>query len=304
MYNYPNHIPEHTDRSLWKYEDIFNTSNKFKLIKCYMHTVDTILGMHSHSFYELNVVISGTGRHYIDDGSCLATEGMVFMLPPNTRHGYYSDGVMKIYHILLSGAFCERFSDELTSLSGYSLFFEVEPLLRGRYTQDFFLKLEKEKLDELIKTLENLKLTDSSEENNVQIARNAATLKILCEFCSLMAKRHNGLNLNQYNNVFETEIIKNMQFLVDNCCEKQDFNKIAAELNMSYATYLRYFKQICGKTPSQYITQCRINHAKKLLKFTDRTIVEIAVECGFFDSSHFVKVFKQFTGLNPKQFRN
>ena len=142
MYNYPNHIPEHTDRSLWKYEDIFNTSNKFKLIKCYMHTVDTILGMHSHSFYELNIVISGTGRHYIDDGSCLATEGMVFMLPPNTRHGYYSDGVMKIYHILLSGAFCERFSDELTSLSGYSLFFEVEPLLRGRYTQDFFLKLE------------------------------------------------------------------------------------------------------------------------------------------------------------------
>lgn len=297
---YPDKIDEHNEKIIWKYEDCFKIENNFNLVRCYMHTVQQILGMHSHSFYEINVVLTGEGRHYIEDKSCIAKAGMVFIVPPDIRHGYYCEGVMRVYHILISCAFVDRFSKELSSLEGYSLLFEIEPLLRGGYEQNLFLALEKSELEERNDIFDYLKTTDSLNDTNIQIARNATVLKIISEFCALAAKKQGIKNIPHRNAV---EIIKTMEYLNEKCSEKHDFSKIAADINMSYATFLRFFKNVCGKTPSDYLMLCRVNKAKRLLEFTDQSIVEIALSCGFYDSSHFVKTFKRFTGINPKQCR-
>ena len=298
--DYPQTIREHNEKIIWKYEDCFKIGNKFNLVRCYMHTVDQILGMHSHSFYEINIVLTGEGRHYIEDKSCVAKAGMVFILPPDIRHGYYCEDIMRVYHILISRAFINRFSNELSSLDGYPLLFEIEPLLRGEYEQNLFLTLEQSELDARDDIFNYLKKTDSLNDTNVQIARNATVLKIISEFCSLAAKKQGIKNISQPNAI---EIIKSMEYLNENSSEKHDFAKIASDINMSYTTYLRFFKQVCGKTPGDYLMLCKINKAKHLLEFSDQSIVEVAMACGFFDSSHFVKTFKRFTGLNPKQFR-
>ena len=207
---------------------------------------------------------------------------------------------MKVYHILISCAFIDRFSNELSSLEGYSLLFEIEPLLRGEYEQNLFLTLEQSELDERDDIFNYLKDTDSINNTNIQIARNATVLKIISEFCALAAKKQDIKNISQLNAI---EIIKSMEYINENCSEKQDFTKIAADINMSYATYLRLFKQVCGKTPGDYLMLCKVNKAKRLLEFTNKSIVEIAMSCGFYDSSHFVKTFNRYTGVNPKQFR-
>ena len=298
--NYPQTIREHNEKIIWKYEDCFKTGNKFNLVRCYMHTVKQTLGMHSHSFYEINIVLTGEGRHYIEDKSCVAKAGMVFILPPNIRHGYYCENEMRLYHILISHAFINRFSDELSSLDGYPLLFKIEPILRGEYEQNLFLTLEQSELDERDDIFNYLKKTDSLNDTNVQIARNATVLKIISEFCALAAKKQGIKNVTHRSAM---EIIKIMEYLDENCSEKHNFSKIATDINMSYATFLRFFKNICGKTPGDYLMLCRVNKAKRLLEFTDQSIVEIALSCGFYDSSHFVKTFKRFTGLNPKQCR-
>lgn len=297
---FPERIREHNGKNFWKYEDCFKVKNEFGLVKCYTHTVKQILGMHSHSFYEINVVINGEGRHYIENKSCIAKSGMVFILPPNIRHGYCCDGIMQVYHILISCAFIDRFSDELSSLDGYSLLFEIEPLLRGEYEQNLFLTLEQSELDEREDIFNFLKDTDSINSTNIQISRNATVLKIISEFCALADKKRDIKNISHINAI---EIIKSMEYLNENCSEKQDFTKIAANLNMSYSTYLRFFKQVCGKTPGDYLMLCKVNKAKRLLEFTDKSIAEIAVSCGFYDSSHFVKAFNRLAGSNPKVFR-
>lgn len=297
---YPQCIEDHNDKIIWKYEDCFKVGNKFNLVRCYMHKVSQMLGMHSHSFYEINIVISGEGRHYIEKKSCIAKAGMVFIIPPDIRHGYFCEDVMKIYHILVSCAFIDRFSDELSSLEGYSLLFEIEPLLRGEYEQNLFITLDKSELEEKKDIFNYLETTDSLNNTNVQIARNAIVLKLICELCSLASKNQIIKNTAHKNTL---EIIKTMEYINKSCSEKPDFSKIAADINMSYATYLRFFKQVCGKTPGDYLLLCRINKAKRLLEFTDRSIVDIALECGFYDSSHFVKSFKRFTGITPKMYR-
>jgi AraC family transcriptional regulator len=78
---------------------------------------------------------------------------------------------------------------------------------------------------------------------------------------------------------------------------------LAQLLSMSPFHFSRLFKQSVGISPHQYLIQQRIERAKQLLKQTDHTILEIALECGFKCHSHLSKQFRQLTGMTPKTYR-
>ena len=69
------------------------------------------------------------------------------------------------------------------------------------------------------------------------------------------------------------------------------------------ARFARIIKRIFGITPTQLISKTRIAAASRLLRETDRTISEIAHECGFYDHSAFTRAFRAVTGVPPSQFR-
>ena len=78
---------------------------------------------------------------------------------------------------------------------------------------------------------------------------------------------------------------------------------LAQLLDMSQFHFSRLFKQSIGITPHQYLSQQRVERAKKLLKKSDRLIIDIALECGFSSHSHLSKQFRQITGMTPKAYR-
>jgi AraC family transcriptional regulator len=78
---------------------------------------------------------------------------------------------------------------------------------------------------------------------------------------------------------------------------------LAGLLTMSPFHFSRLFKQSLGVSPHQYLIQQRLERAKRLLKQTDRPIIDIAFECGFNSHSHLSKLFRQCTGMTPKAYR-
>jgi AraC family transcriptional regulator len=78
---------------------------------------------------------------------------------------------------------------------------------------------------------------------------------------------------------------------------------IATELGMSQYYFCQLFKRSTGMTPHQYLIAQRIERAKHLLNKPELTITFVALECGFANQSHFAKCFRQYTGMNPKEFR-
>jgi AraC-like DNA-binding protein len=72
-----------------------------------------------------------------------------------------------------------------------------------------------------------------------------------------------------------------------------------AQLNPSYL--VRAFRKEVGLPPHEFLTQVRIDAAKKLLS-EGRPIVDVALDAGFADQSHFTNRFKRLVGLTPKQF--
>lgn len=78
---------------------------------------------------------------------------------------------------------------------------------------------------------------------------------------------------------------------------------LAGLLNMSPFHFGRMFKQSMGISPHQYVIQQRLERAKCLLKNSDRTIIDIALECGFNSHSHLSKQFRKVMGVTPRTFR-
>jgi AraC family transcriptional regulator len=85
--------------------------------------------------------------------------------------------------------------------------------------------------------------------------------------------------------------------------ENLSLTAIADELDMSQFHFCRLFKQSMGMTAHQYLIQQRIERAKVLLRRSELSITEIAIECGFAHQSHFAKYFRKSTGVSPSQFR-
>jgi AraC family transcriptional regulator len=79
---------------------------------------------------------------------------------------------------------------------------------------------------------------------------------------------------------------------------------LAGSIGMSQFHFSHLFKQSIGTSPYQYLLQQRIDRAKQLLKQTDRSIVDIALSCGFNSHSHLSKQFRQFTGMTPKRYQS
>jgi AraC family transcriptional regulator, exoenzyme S synthesis regulatory protein ExsA len=74
--------------------------------------------------------------------------------------------------------------------------------------------------------------------------------------------------------------------------------------HMSLSTFKRYFKSHYQTTPSTWLKNRKLNLACQKVLHTDLNINQISFECGFEDTSHFIRVFKQQFHLTPFQYRH
>ena len=79
--------------------------------------------------------------------------------------------------------------------------------------------------------------------------------------------------------------------------------EISAELNVHWAHLSRDFSKYFRCNFSQYLRKIRVERSLSLLRKRSIPMADIACMCGFADQSHFIRCFKQYTGLTPKGFR-
>ncbi|NMF61511.1 AraC family transcriptional regulator [Brasilonema octagenarum] len=79
--------------------------------------------------------------------------------------------------------------------------------------------------------------------------------------------------------------------------------EMATVVGISMYHFSRMFKQSTGFSPHQYVMNCRIERAKKLLSKTEQAIHQIYQQVGFQSQSHFTNVFRKFIGTTPLAYR-
>ena len=98
---------------------------------------------------------------------------------------------------------------------------------------------------------------------------------------------------------------KAIDFINENLDQEQNvaLAAVAETVQMSYFHFSRAFKQSTGVSPNVYLTEQRIDRAKKLLSETELPIADIALRTGFASQSHFTTTFRKLVWTTPKAFR-
>jgi AraC-like DNA-binding protein len=94
-----------------------------------------------------------------------------------------------------------------------------------------------------------------------------------------------------------------LDYIEANLCQQLLMDELAAIACLSPSHFARVFRETFGRTAHRYVTERRIDRAKRALATTRDPVTLIAFDCGFSTSAHFATVFRQHVGVSPSAYR-
>ena len=127
----------------------------------------------------------------------------------------------------------------------------------------------------------------------------------LCRFFALMLEsgrcRHRaGISLQVKKKITQYKTI--LAFIEEHYAEKITLDDLAGCVCMNKNYFCKFFCDLTQRSPMEYLNYYRIETACGQLLRSDKTITEVALDCGFSDVSYFIKVFKKYKGVTPSQY--
>ena len=93
------------------------------------------------------------------------------------------------------------------------------------------------------------------------------------------------------------------EYLETHLDEDVPLARLAEEVGMSEFYFSRLFKKTTGFSPSHYFIGLRLASARRLLRETSKSMIEIGLEVGYSSPSHFAHIFRREVGVTPSQYR-
>lgn len=224
---------------------------------------------HKHNHYEIIYTAGGQCMMLINDKEVVLSVGDCIFINRNVKHNFYVNGKSgcKIQQLEIE---CneEILNDEYLRLTNAPI---ISSCLNNINT--FY----KEKTFEAVQT---------------------PLIELEIKQLSLLAKAMAVTNLNE--NVYIPKAVKAIK---EKYLSEISGAEIAAELGISERYLRKIFESDLGITPKEYIITLRMEKAKNLLINTDKKIAEIAGLTGYNTIQYFSEIFKERTGVTPREFR-
>lgn len=93
------------------------------------------------------------------------------------------------------------------------------------------------------------------------------------------------------------------QLILERLGDSLEVTELAQACALSRSHFSRAFKCSTGLSPQEWIRQQRVALAKQLIQYTDMSLTQISLECGFCDQAHFCHIFTRSEGINPFAWR-
>ena len=92
-------------------------------------------------------------------------------------------------------------------------------------------------------------------------------------------------------------------WMAEHVADEFSLEQLATRAGLSKFHFRRLFKHATGVSPSRHQINLRINRARQLLRETKKSVIEVALDVGYTNPSHFAQVFRRETGLTPSKYR-
>jgi AraC-like DNA-binding protein len=141
-------------------------------------------------------------------------------------------------------------------------------------------------------------------EDENQYSHSMELLKNYFKIFLIYLTRSLDENFHSLQQSRETELVRNFMELLDkNFKEKKMVAEYAAQLLVTPNYLNRIVKKITGYAAGHQIRQRIVLEAKRMGRYSDAGMKEIAYDLGFLDSAHFSRFFKTFGGINFSEFK-
>ena len=253
---------------------------------------------HYHNNYEISFITEGSGKRIVADSIEEFQPGDLVFIGRNLPHVWISDKEIhtpttRSLEMVFLQFTSEVFSSQLLSLPelkyvakaielsergiqivGQTLNEVSEIMLQLPYLKSFDRMLHFFRLMDII----------GRSETNIPLASK--------EFLKLRFKTGNK------------RIAAIHEYLMNNYREEVDLKRLAELVNMAEGSLCRFFKMNMGMTVFEYLNQLKVELACKLLMDNDLSILEVCLDSGYNNLSHFNKQFRKINGIPPSEYRN
>lgn len=247
---------------------------------------------HFHQEVELVYVMEGELRLYVMEREYHLKRGDICVINSNEEHRIETQGEITTAHLFIT------YSLIRSVYNGVSSFFFCNSTSEDdeRY----------EKLRELLNQLLKRKMfcEKEAEEEQHEYEYLSVFYKVLGYLTSNFikkAKTDAGMSMQQKSQMRTLQI---NEYIMNNYNQPISLKSLADTLYLSEGYLSRYFKKIYNMSFSAYLRQVRLSHAMSELMYTDKSILQIALDNGFSSISFFNKVFKEEYGKSPSHIRN
>ena len=252
---------------------------------------------HTHDFAELIIITNGGGLHWINGVTYPVSAGDIFLIQGNTEHYFQERHDLGMYNIMFDDFYLKGHLQSLRSLPGFNAFFLFEPTYRRRHKFKSRLHVSPDSM----LPLKNLLHLMTSEIRNANPGYDLVLLAKVLEIFVLLSREYSKIRDPRVRSLYRLgEVISRLENGFRETWTIQKISKIAA---MAPSTLLPVFKRVTGYSPIDYLLHVRLSKAAEILLKTDRSISDIASECGFPDSNYFSRQFRKHYNCSPREYR-
>ena len=249
-------------------------------------------GYHFHNYTHIWYVLAGEMRHIVEDDVFIQTPGCCVVVPPFTSHQIdlsESEDTPVVVDI--------SFQDLFLTERGYRFF-----SFKNRF-EDFkiptYKKLsgkEKEFADMIMREA----LNEFSKKRKMSLD---AIARYITDFLRILCKEHQDHTDFTIAKERMDLIMTTISYIYENLGRKITIDDLCSVSAMSRRTFTDNFKAVTGMTVVQFILTLRLSMARTLIISTNKTLSEIATDCGLYDKSRLIHLFKEATGKSPSVYR-
>lgn len=260
---------------------------------------DAMFYLHWHSGTEIIMIHAGQGIIVINGREISVEHGQaVFVNGGELHSGFYQKSMPCQCSAMTFNPGMLHFNTNDICQQEY-----ITPFLHGNYRIPTHIKGEIEWEKRILTAIQDIILAYDVHEKGYELKVKILLYEILLELIR-QDQYYPVEEINQYKQQATSRIKKIVSFIEDNCSSRIYIAELAELAGISKRGFFKFFKSMTGRTPIDYINSCKVNIAANLLNESDKSILDISIECGFESVGYFIKVFRKYKNCTPRTYRN
>lgn len=252
---------------------------------------------HWHYFAEFIYMLRGSAEITSDERSYTVSEGELMLLHPSAVHSIFPAGSeLPVYQVIKA---------DLSKLPGRTSYAPAPAdIFRYARSEDMPVYFSTSAAD-MMHCREIFSNCIKEAEDylfGVDVMLRSGLYQLIYGIIRSWIGR--GLNIGSCPVTGDSYGIENITEYIDSRLDESlKVSTVAEKCHMSYSAFAARFRELYGISCKEYIERMRIFKAEEYLLFTDQDLNFISQQTGFSDCSHFIRSFKKYRGITPKQFR-